>query len=1485
MTASIAQLSGRRLARVVLMIITCLSGFGAVAARAQGIVDDFHACELDTAWTFVDPRGDNASATIVGGYSADAHLAIHVPGGAEHEAWAGVVNAPHVSRPIADADFTTTVNFATELPAGYAQEGIFVREGGSQWLRLEFFRDNSGFFHAAAVGSPDTVFFDEWMLPEQHKPFYMRVTRTGDSWLMEWSTNGVAWQQAGPVFTFAFHPDRIAVYAGNRGETPVAHTVEVDWIGTDGAGDDTARNTLATSVAGGGGLVARGPDLENYACGQQVTLTAVDQPGWTFAGWSGGASGLQNPLTVAMDGPRAIEATFVPIAVDTLATAVSGGGSIGLSPPGGIYNRGTVVTVTALDTPGWVFDAFSGDLTGSTNPQSITMNGNHAVTATFGPAPQYTVTTTADPVSGGTVTLDPAGGTYNAGTRVAVRAVPAQGWAFSGWSGDLAGLLNPDTLVVDAAKSVTAAFTLLPMRTLTMTINGSGTVERIPDLAQYLHGTQVVFLAQPDSGWRFVGWGGDLTGSASPDTLLMDADRAVTATFEVIPPLMASDDFNRCELGPNWTVVDPYGDGGNAQMVGAYSGSAGVAISVPGGFEHEIWAGHIGATHILQPAADVDFTIEAKFDADLPMHFAQEGIVIKESDARWVRSEIFRDDFNRLRVAVDRGPDILTHDVYLPEGLTAPMWMRLQRTGDTWIQSWSSDGVVWNVANGPFTYHMTVTEAGLFAGNRGAAPPAHTVLVDYIRNIPGAPAGEDSVRAPLDVSVDGSGSVVKALGLDTYACAQVETLTAVSQPGWTFSGWTGAVTGTQNPVLVTMAGPAAVVAHFTELPQYTLVADVAAGQGSVLMDPPGGLYHEGARVAVTAVPADGWAFGSWSGDLAGSANPDTVVMTAARSVSATFTQLPTVNFVSVTVPSGAALSTVTTCVDSIAVRIDRGESVPVHAFSVDLKLVNLALCDSVASVREGGYLGAHGNVSFVATQTSDSTVTIAGSLLDGPCGVGDAAGVLAWLDVSALVGDGEGTVTVTAVQLLDCAGQPRIAEAAGSGTVLIDHTPPAPVAGLAAATVMSGNAAGAVAAINVSWSALPSTDIQAVEVWRKGFGAHPEYSDGGGVAPTAPAIGVDPAGAGWQLASVLPTGAAGFIDHPATRDFWHYHVRTRDLAGNLAATATVVPALDYLLADVAGGAGDAGDNAVDAQDVTRFTGAYGTLDGAVDYVSACDVGPTADASPFSLPTTDSRIDFEDLMILGLSHGLDLAAGSGAVPPSPIPAGANAIMLTPDTLPAVGMTFDVTIVMAGNGTVQGLSIPLTWDNDVVHPVAVAPGALLAGQGGQALALMPQPGIVDVVLLGLRERGISGAGALAVVTFEVVGPGQPQFGVGTPDARGQANDAVSVAVNGVSDAPDLPGAPTLTVLHQNKPNPFNPRTTVSFDLARPGQVRLVVYGLDGRVASVLAEGSLPAGSHAYAWDGTDAAGRRLASGVYLVRLVTPDGVRDIRMTMLK
>jgi hypothetical protein len=138
----------------------------------------------------------------------------------------------------------------------------------------------------------------------------------------------------------------------------------------------------------------------------------------------------------------------------TLTTSAPNG-SITLTPPGGVYATGTVVTVTANPTYGYALSNWSGDLSGSVNPMSITMNGNKSVTANFALVPTYTLTTSA---TNGTITLNPPGGLYTNGTVVTVTATPNSGYAFTNWSGNLSGSVNPTTITMTGDKSVTANF-------------------------------------------------------------------------------------------------------------------------------------------------------------------------------------------------------------------------------------------------------------------------------------------------------------------------------------------------------------------------------------------------------------------------------------------------------------------------------------------------------------------------------------------------------------------------------------------------------------------------------------------------------------------------------------------------------------------------------------------------------------------------------------------------------------------------------------------------------------------------------------------------------------------------------------------------------------------------------------------------------------------------------------------------------------------
>lgn len=85
--------------------------------------------------------------------------------------------------------------------------------------------------------------------------------------------------------------------------------------------------------------------------------------------------------------------------------------------------------------------------------------------------------------------------------------------------------------------------------------------------------------------------------------------------------------------------------------------------------------------------------------------------------------------------------------------------------------------------------------------------------------------------------------------------------------------------------------------------------------------------------------------------------------------------------------------------------------------------------------------------------------------------------------------------------------------------------------------------------------------------------------------------------------------------------------------------------------------------------------------------------------------------------------------------------------------------------------------------------------------------------------------------------------------------------------------------------NYPNPFEEQTTLEYVLPEPSPVRLVVYDVLGRQVRTLVDEKKQAGRHTVQWNGTDESGRRMASGVYLARLIV-DGTTKVRkMTFVR
>jgi hypothetical protein len=95
----------------------------------------------------------------------------------------------------------------------------------------------------------------------------------------------------------------------------------------------------------------------------------------------------------------------------------------------------------------------------------------------------------------------------------------------------------------------------------------------------------------------------------------------------------------------------------------------------------------------------------------------------------------------------------------------------------------------------------------------------------------------------------------------------------------------------------------------------------------------------------------------------------------------------------------------------------------------------------------------------------------------------------------------------------------------------------------------------------------------------------------------------------------------------------------------------------------------------------------------------------------------------------------------------------------------------------------------------------------------------------------------------------------------------------------------GMPRTFALGQNSPNPFNPVTTIQYQLPSDAHVRIDVFNIAGKLVTTLVNGNQEAGYRTVTWDGTDSAGERVASGVYLYRMEAGDHVSRKAMVLLK
>jgi len=355
-----------------------------------------------------------------------------------------------------------------------------------------------------------------------------------------------------------------------------------------------------------------------------------------------------------------------------------------------------------------------------------------------------------------------------------------------------------------------------------------------------------------------------------------------------------SDDFDDCTLAPFWTHKQ-----GRAGDPAPVLNGTQLLLTAPAGIVHDIWWNGVQANRILQPMEAGDFEVEVKFASSMDSRVQMQGIIVEDDDedddGNALRFEIYHNGTDYYLhgasiIGADRTRWI--HDV-IKDG--NPMYMRVGRVGDTWTLSYSLDGEIWKSESFELAFDGTWTWIGLYAGNAKVAGgtleevPEHTAVFDYFYNM--ASPGLGGIDIPLlTTNTSGSGTITKEPDQATYDCNQEVLLTAVNDPGWEFSGWSGDLTGNDNPATIILDSSKSVTATFMDVrPRYTLTVN-PVGNGTVTQEPDQETYLEGTEVTLTPVADAGWEFSGWSGDATGSDVPLVLTMDGDRAFTATFVE-------------------------------------------------------------------------------------------------------------------------------------------------------------------------------------------------------------------------------------------------------------------------------------------------------------------------------------------------------------------------------------------------------------------------------------------------------------------------------------------------------------------------------------------------------------------------------------------------------------------
>jgi uncharacterized repeat protein (TIGR02543 family) len=575
---------------------------------------------------------------------------------------------------------------------------------------------------------------------------------------------------------------------------------------------------------------------------------------WVSSLATGGSSGTSGDQTYTFN--KSVQQSASSYTLSLLAGtggSVSGAGS---------FNLGTTTTIVATPSNGYDFTGWTGE--GASNSSSptttVSMTQARSLTANFS-IKAYNLSLAAG--SGGSIS---GSGSFNHGTNPTIIATPDNGYDFIGWTG--LGVTNSSsqstTVSMTQARSLTANFSIKSYA-LSLASSSGGTVLGI---GTFNHGTSTTIVANPDTGYDFVGWSGDGvndSGSATTTVSMIQA-RSLTANFSI----------------KNYTLSLSSGLGGSVSGDGSFNHGTNptvVASSNPG-YDFTGWTGQ-GVTNSNSATTTVSMTQARSLTANFSLRSyvlsltASSGGSVSGAGSfnhgttpTVVANPNVGYDFIGWTGAGTNSSSSATTTVSMNQArsLTANFSLKSYtltlQTGNGGSVSGAGTFDHGQQATIQATAHSGfVFDSWAESGVSISSSPSTTIIMNGDKNL----TASFTVQPPNTYSLILSSTPASAgttSGAGSYAHNELIPVSATPNSGYQFSHWSGV--GVTNPSIdsttVSMGQDRNLTAHFS-VKTYDL--SITSGTGGATSE--SGTYDHGSNPIISATPSSGYQFINWSG--------------------------------------------------------------------------------------------------------------------------------------------------------------------------------------------------------------------------------------------------------------------------------------------------------------------------------------------------------------------------------------------------------------------------------------------------------------------------------------------------------------------------------------------------------------------------------------------------------------------------------------------